>query len=405
MRNDDRYIKSPGTRYFPPAFEPEPYKLGKAVADDPNFYRALLQYILLVQARPTQLVHFRGAIIREVTRSIGEDRAALHKKLVHVPRGTWDDKTTEPKIVVTIPTVTWCALSLASDRYFQETAHEFGWTDAEMEPIRAQWYDMLAPAFIPTDNNRRLDISVIVQFGKDIHKLHRRDMGPFRACDLCASKCQYNYHVEQLTQDAKLRSDFQECVTSEDTHIEESVAWFCRLLSNRVLGKDNIDFAYCLAIHLLHALEKKVAGELPEDLPEQVHKSVRFFTTDADNVMALSTQSRIEDQILEVIVKQAMAGGDWQQMCAATMEKNNIGERQVETELLRRKQSVVDLLALDSHESAAVLSGRGMRSLAIEAVAQQASAGLEWQQLSSHIVRCFNITPAEIDAELRRQLR
>jgi len=194
MRNDDRFINSPGTRYFPEAFEPEPYKLGKPIANDSNFHRALLQYILLVMATPIQLVHFRAAIIKEVIRSAGDDRSALNKRELPIPK------------------VTWCALSLASDRYFDETARGYGWPEADMELIRSQWYDIIAPAFVPTDTNRRLDIAVILQFAVEVEKLHHRDIGPFPACDLCQAKCRYNYQVEQLIQDAKLQSDFQACV-------------------------------------------------------------------------------------------------------------------------------------------------------------------------------------------------
>lgn len=45
----------------------------------------------------------------------------------------------------------------------------------------------------------------------------------------------------------------------------------------------------------------------------------------------------VRQQVFEVIVRQAMAGAPWKQICKGPMEINNISEQEIELELSRRK--------------------------------------------------------------------
>ncbi len=43
------------------------------------------------------------------------------------------------------------------------------------------------------------------------------------------------------------------------------------------------------------------------------------------------------EQVLEVIVRQALAGAEWRQNCAGPMQENNISLEEVEAEVERRR--------------------------------------------------------------------
>jgi len=47
--------------------------------------------------------------------------------------------------------------------------------------------------------------------------------------------------------------------------------------------------------------------------------------------------SGVRAQVLEVIVRQAIAGAPWREICAGPMEVNNISEAEVEAEVKRRR--------------------------------------------------------------------
>jgi RNA polymerase primary sigma factor len=53
--------------------------------------------------------------------------------------------------------------------------------------------------------------------------------------------------------------------------------------------------------------------------------------------------SGVRAQVFEVIVRQAQAGADWREICAAPMEINNISPEEIESELARRKKHPVEL--------------------------------------------------------------
>lgn len=48
----------------------------------------------------------------------------------------------------------------------------------------------------------------------------------------------------------------------------------------------------------------------------------------------------VKQQVFEVIVRQAMAGAPWKQICKGPMEVNGISEQDIELELSRRKRKV-----------------------------------------------------------------
>jgi hypothetical protein len=271
---------------------------------------------------PTQLVHFRAQIVHEVQKQAGN-------------KGV-------PKVELC-----WCALSLASDKYFADKARAYDWSVSEEEEVKAGWLEMLAMAFVPREGvSRSLDIKVLKSWIAHFRKLHERESGPLPTCSPCKSKCLFQCEVAEITQSAKVRSDYQASVSRQNFTAAESAAWYCRLLSERSIGAHNKDLAYCMAVHLIKDLEASP-------------KESRMLSSDAQLVMAKKVHGFIEEmkatneqpppepgegmtlrqQVLEVIVRQAMAGAPWQEICAGPMKMQNITVEEVEEAVKRRKQT------------------------------------------------------------------
>ena len=230
VRTEER-LSSSGVKYFPDAFEEAPYKCGRAVAETAEFYEVFLRFILATVEDPTMLVHFRPQIVNEVQRQAGS-------------KGV-------PKVELC-----WCALSLASEKYFADKARAYDWSPSEEEEVKSGWLEMLAMAFVPREGvSRSLDIKVIRSWVQLFRQLHERESGPLPACSPCKSKCLYQCEVAEVTQSARVRSDYQASVSRQNTTAAESAASYCRLLSERMIGKHNKDLSYCLAVHLIRDLE------------------------------------------------------------------------------------------------------------------------------------------------------
>ena len=387
MTDDDR-SQYPGFQYYPSAFEEEPFKLGKKIAGDDDFYRTFVQYILSVVADLLQLVHFRAAIISELMRSaqvnvfVSGGQALMHQ-------------------------FTWSALSLATDRYFADVASQYRWNAELQEQLRSQWYGFMAPAFNPSDSNRRLDIPDLKKWRDQLVTFRRLDAGPLPACELCTAKCQYHYEAGWFTRDQKLQSEFQECVVRDDVSASGSIAWFSRLLTRRLLGKDQADLSYCIAVHLLENLEASLpTSAVSKDVARQIRQLLEPCPAGSDSPKARNGPQSVREKALEAIVGKALAGVPWQQASRQIMEKNDIASEDVDAELHSRMASFVDLFGCTGRSSAAVLSGRGIRALVLETLARQAQAGVPWREVSASTVRCFNITQQEVDTEIqRRQVR
>jgi hypothetical protein len=198
------------------------------VADDMLFRQVYNRYVLSTLKDLTQLVHFRAQIIHEIQRVIG-GRARSGN----------------------ITGITWCVLTQATERYFERKGEENYWFYDQVREQHLRWLNLLRPAFQPTEVNRRLDISVLKQWRDDFIELHRRDQGPLPTCGPCQSKCLYRFEVSEVVRDPKIKFDFNSSINRKDTPASDSAAWFCRLLTERLIGRGDVDLAYCLAVHLI----------------------------------------------------------------------------------------------------------------------------------------------------------
>lgn len=198
------------------------------VADDTIFRQVYNRYILSTLKDLTQLVHFRAQIIHEIQRVIG-GRARTGN----------------------ITGITWCALTQATERYFERKGEENYWFYDQVKEQHLRWLNLLRPAFQPTEVNRRLDIAILRQWRDDFLELHKRDQGPLPTCAPCTSKCLYRFEVSEVVRDPKIKFDFNSSINRKDTPASDSAAWFCRLLTERLIGMPDVDLAYCLAAHLI----------------------------------------------------------------------------------------------------------------------------------------------------------
>src|SRR5271156_1744529 len=124
--------QSPGAQYLPEAFEPESYEVGRRVAEDLTFYHAFVQYIVSLIADPAQLVHFRATILNEVLRISHLDlklSAVAYSPLAptQFPVVAEHDAPQALRVARSnLTSISWCAMSLVTDKYFAETARLCG---------------------------------------------------------------------------------------------------------------------------------------------------------------------------------------------------------------------------------------------------------------------------------------
>lgn len=198
------------------------------VADDPQFRQVYNNYIMSVTQDLTQLIHFRPRIINEIQRVIG-GRARSGN----------------------IPGITWCVLTQATERYFERKGEENYWYYDQVRDMHLRWLNILRPAFQPSEVNRRIDINIVRQWRDDFLELHKRDQGPLPTCGPCTSKCLYRFEVSEVVRDAKIKYDFNSSINRKDTPASEAAAMFCRLLTERLVDRLDLDLAFCLGVHLI----------------------------------------------------------------------------------------------------------------------------------------------------------
>ena len=214
---------SDGVQFFPAAFEPEPYSQGRIVAESADFYRIYVRFILAFLTDYKQLVDFRVKVITEIQKIVGKTPVEGFTKIC------------------------WCAISLATDRYFADKSVLYQW-DAEQEAhLKKLWFHMISRAFVPDAAARRLDISLLQSFKEQFVAAHRRDQGPLPACVECTSKCIYDYEVAQ-------------CLPTNVHSLDsvgsgEAVAKFSKSLCDRLVSSKefNLDLSFCFSAHLLQA--------------------------------------------------------------------------------------------------------------------------------------------------------
>ncbi len=227
------------------------------VADDPIFRQVYNRYVLSTLKDLTQLVHFRAQIIHEIQRVIG-GRARTGN----------------------ITGITWCALTQATERYFERKGENNYWFYDQVREQHLRWLNLLRPAFQPTEVNRRLDIAILRQWRDDFLELHKLDQGPLPTCAPCTSKCLYRFEVSEVVRDPKIKFDFNSSINRKDTPASDSAAWFCRLLTERLIGMPDVDLAYCLAAHLIKDQQLSTDAQLV--LLHKVRTALENFQNESD---------------------------------------------------------------------------------------------------------------------------
>lgn len=323
------------------------YELGSKIANDDRFYRSYVKFLLKTLFDPAQLVHGRAELVMEV------QKLAPHEPVV---------------------TATWCAISLATDRYFKEKAADYAWSDAEFEQARAQWLALVAQAFVPTKTGRRIEGFVMLDWRRNLLLLQKRDMGPLAACDMCTQKCVFGYDVTALDDGWRMRFD----AARQHDDPASAVAKLALTLSGNLLGQPDADLAFCIAANavkhqdtvedtqiefmtavraiIVAAIEKiqesknvpafsKQPGRAPGS-EEKTSGSISLTHSDT-GVAPLpppppppgADLGRLKrEQIFEVIVRVALGGSAWRQICADSMQANQITEEEVENEVKRRRK-------------------------------------------------------------------
>jgi hypothetical protein len=231
------------------------------VADDPIFRQVYNRYVLSTLKDLTQLVHFRAQIIHEIQRVIG-GRARSGN----------------------LTGITWCVLTQATERYFERKGEENYWFYDQVREQHLRWLNLLRPAFQPSEVNRRLDISVLREWRDDFIELHKRDQGPHPTCGPCTSKCLYRFEVSEVVRDPKIKFDFNSSINRKDSSASDSAAWFCRLLTERMIGQGDIDLAYCLAVHLIKDQQLSTDAQLV--LLHKVRTALENFQNEAEQEAA-----------------------------------------------------------------------------------------------------------------------
>ena len=363
-----------GYEYYPEAFDPGIYELASKIVNDKRFYRTFVSYFLKTLLDPTQLVHARSSIVNEV-----------------------QSLAPQASIIKTV----WCSLSLATEKYFNEKALDYAWSDEEREEAQKDWFGLIAPGFLPGDYNRSLDISVIKAWKNRLVKLLNRDMGPMAACDMCTSKCLYSYDVKAVDDNWGQRFD----KARQRENAPATAAHLALSLCVNLTFKLDVDLAFCIAARTVqhqdtfedaqHDFMEKVRVEIqrfierenkaaeaknekgadkgakrsqsrsettsrPETLPRpgtmprpetapdpNILKAERDREAEAiskigpkPKTMIPTDGSLTREQIFEVIVRIGLTGAKWRTLCEETMLANKLNADEIEEEIQKRLKSV-----------------------------------------------------------------
>ncbi|MBY0548185.1 MAG: hypothetical protein K2W95_12900 [Candidatus Obscuribacterales bacterium] len=219
---------SHGQGYYPEAFAPEVLEIGTHVADQWQLRDCFVRYLLKIDADFTQLVHGRPDIIREVQRLT-----------LRAP--------------VPLSAVTWCAVSLVTDRYFAQRAAFYSWTSNQEQKLRTDWYEIMSLAFLP-GGPRRLEKSTIEAWLRALAEASKVEQGPLVSCGPCTRKCTFGFDAKLLLSDRKILFDFSSSLRNTKQPSFEKAAWFAHVIAERVAGEKSADnhlaLSYCIAAHL-----------------------------------------------------------------------------------------------------------------------------------------------------------
>jgi len=303
---DSRKRPSGGIKFCPSAFEGESSEHGSILADDDQFYKLYVQYLLLVTLDVRQLVQFRPH---------------LTSRAVQVLRGK-SSKTTE---------IMWCALSLSTEKYFKEKALHHSWSAEDEKELKLQWFEFLALAFVPTASPRSLEKSALDAWINKFTQLNKQGYGPLKTCGPCTSKCQYRCEATAFIKHSTMQSDFDIEIAKLEKPKDELIASFLALQTWRLANQWSLDLSHCIGAHLLES--QKLTSD---DKLVLMHKArVRL---DERSKAPFEPTPENRKLVLDIIVKQALAGVAWRQVCDGVMEVNKITPAEVEAEIATRKK-------------------------------------------------------------------
>lgn len=214
-----------GEEFSEEAFTPELYVKAANAVHEPAMVRAYAHYVISVFMDLTQLVHCRSHVVDEIQRVV-------------------KCKPSELKAL------TWTILSLLTDNYFREKAAFYSWTFEEQADIRTDWYSLIAPAFIPSNQVRKLDIKFLREFKSKLELLETSESGPLRGCANCAKKCLFGFDVSKGL-DPLLVKNTLDKYRREGVAATQQIAWAGRLLTERLTGKTDFDVSYCATLHII----------------------------------------------------------------------------------------------------------------------------------------------------------
>jgi hypothetical protein len=323
-------------------------QLGRKVANDADFYQHFVRYVLAFMTEPSQFVHFRSELVHAVQRHVRHSLVA----------------------------VTWCALSLASDKYFSEKSTAYGWEPEEEDDIAGRWFEFISSAFLPAQTTRKVDITVLRKWISDFKSLQTRDVGPYTGCELCTSKCFYSYDVpKMITED--IRTTFDALLAISDI---ATAVGYMRLQTGRMIASYEMDLAFCSTLHIVS--RKPLSDEGQEEFMLAARQEC-----ERQYAAVAQPTSQERDDWLDIICKTAMARSHWREIYAEQMEKYNITPDEVEERLQKETRDTTS----------------PVRQQVFEIIVRQAMAGTPWRIICAAAMEFNGITADEVEAEVNRR--
>jgi len=313
---------SPGAKYLPEAFSDYVYRHASALCETPQFYRRFVEYVLRASKDPEQLIIYKTALVHAAGVLVNKSYEGPEQHLL------------------------WCAVSLCTDKYYEEKGRLYGWKTAQKEMLNESWYKLISRVFVPNNSDGRLNMTAMRQWQEHFVLMQNEESGPMSACKLCQAKCQYRYEGQLLASDSSITLGFNDIVSNTTKPASESAAWFARLQSERYLQGSNLDLAYCLSLHLLESMEtpSQEMHKISSDAQFILAKEIRDCLEETERKANELKQSElpiggIRQQVFEVIVRQALKGAPWRELCAGPMQVNQITAEEIEAEVKKRRQN------------------------------------------------------------------
>jgi hypothetical protein len=221
------------------------------LAESAKFRQLINRFILSFKTDLTQLVHFRAELIYET-------QALISTCKKPVPPET------------SLNEIIWCSLLIAFKQYFEANGRQFDWSKELVEDARVNWMKIVRPTLMPSEQDRRLDASVLRQY-RDILLNNERGPGPYAACKDCNSACSYYLELSENVADPTVRAQllyalYKNGVLRSEAQCDASelLASFCRSLCIQMIGQFKLDAAYCMALNLhkyeLMGIEREIVS-------------------------------------------------------------------------------------------------------------------------------------------------